>query len=67
VTGAYTLAAIDVSAYATFRKTTATALTLDFPAGSHTYKLDAVPAGGTDYARTGIVVPAGTSVHVVVE
>jgi hypothetical protein len=67
VTGAYTLAAIDVSAYAAFRKTTATALTLDFPAGSHTYKLDAVPAGGTEYARTGIVVPAGSSVHVVVE
>ena len=67
VTGAYTLAAIDVSAFAAFRRPTATALTLDFPAGSHTYKLDAVPAGGTEYARTGVVVPAGTSVHLVVK
>ncbi len=66
VTGAYTLAAIDVSAYSTVRKGTATALTLDFPGASHTYKLDTVPAGGTAYARTGMVVPVGTSVHVVV-
>ena len=66
VTGAYTLAAIDVSAFAASRKGSAAALTLDFPATSHTYKLDDVPAGRTDYARTGIVVPAGTSLHVVV-
>jgi hypothetical protein len=66
VTGAYTLAAIDVSAFAASRKGTATALTLDFPASTHTYQLDTVPAGRTDYARTGVVVPAGTSLHVVV-
>jgi hypothetical protein len=66
VTGGYTLAAIDVSAFSAFRKGTATALTLDFPATSHTYKLDAVPAGRTDYARTGVVVPPGTSLHVLV-
>jgi hypothetical protein len=66
VTGEYTLAAIDVSTFSAFRKGTPTALTLDFPAASHTYKLDTVPAGSTGYARTGVVVPAGTSVHVVV-
>ena len=66
VTGVYTLAAIDVSAFTASRKGTATALTLDFPATSHTYKLDTVPAGRTDYARTGVLVPPGTSLHVVV-
>jgi hypothetical protein len=67
VSGAYTLAAIDVSAYAANRKSTATSLGLDFPAGSHTYQLDTVASGQSIYTRTGVVVPAGTSILLVIK
>ena len=67
VTGGYTLAAIDVSTFAVNRKATATALTVDFPAGSHTYRLDAIGAGQAVYSREGVVVPPGTSILLVIQ
>jgi len=67
VTGSYTLSAIDVTAYAASRKVTPASLGLDFPAGSHTYQLDTVAAGRTVYTRTGVVVPAGTSIMLVIQ
>jgi hypothetical protein len=67
VSGAYTLAAIDVTAYASSRKPTATSLGLDFPAGSHTYQLDTLAGGQAVYTRTGVSVPAGTSILLVIK
>jgi hypothetical protein len=67
VSGSYTLAAIDVAAYAANRKATATSLGLEFPAGSHTYQLDTVGTGRAVYTRTGIVVPEGTSIMLVIQ
>jgi hypothetical protein len=67
VSGAYTLAAIDVTAYASNRKSTATSLGLDFPAGSHTYQLDTLAGGQAVYTRTGVSVPAGTSIILVIK
>ena len=66
VSGAYTLAAIDVAAYAANRKATATAPGLDFAAGSHTYQIDAIAPGRSVYTRNGVVVPAGTSIMLVI-
>jgi hypothetical protein len=56
---------IDVSAYALDRKA-AKELDNGFQATSHTYLLDAVPAGSTTYSRTGVVVPPGSSLLVVI-
>lgn len=67
ITGGYTLAAIDVSAFAADRRTSPTALTLEFPAASHTYRLDTIAAGQAVYSRTGVVVPAGTSILLVIQ
>ena len=67
VAGAYTLASIDVVAYASKRKTTATALGEDFAAGSHTYQIDTVPTGRGVYSRIGVVVPGGTSILLVIQ
>jgi hypothetical protein len=67
VTGGYTLAGIDVSAYAARRRATAAELGEDFAAGSHTYQVDAVPSGRGVYSRTGVVVPGGTSVLLVIQ
>ena len=71
VSGAYTLSAIDVSAYAANRKATATSLPFAdppaFAAGTHTYQLDTVASGQAVYTRTGVVVPAGTSILLVIQ
>jgi hypothetical protein len=67
VTGDYTLDPIDVTAYASRRKSTGTALGEDFAATSHTYQVDTVPAGRGVYSRTGIVVPGGTSIMLVIQ
>jgi hypothetical protein len=67
VSGGYTLAAIDVSAYASSRKAIATAPGVDFGSGSHTYQLDTIATGQSVYSRTGVVVPAGTSILLVIQ
>jgi hypothetical protein len=67
VSGAYTLAPIDVAAYASSRKATPTTLGLNFGAGSHTYQLDTIPAGRAVYSRAGVHVPAGTSILLVIQ
>ncbi len=67
VSGTYTLAAIDVAAYTSTRKAIATALGVDFGSGSHTYQLDTIAAGQSVYSRTGVVVPAGTSILLVIQ
>ncbi len=65
--GVYTIPAIDVSQYASSRKPIATSLLAGFEGGSHTYQLDTIPAGSTVYTRTGVAVPAGTSVLLVIQ
>jgi hypothetical protein len=67
ISGSYTLAAIDVAAFAASRRATATPLGLEFSAGSHTYQLDTVAAGRAVYTRTGVVVPTGTSIMLVIQ
>ena len=67
VSGAYVLEAIDVTAYAAYRKPVATSLVDSFPSGSHTYQLDTVAAGHAVYSRTGVVMPAGSSIHLVLQ
>jgi hypothetical protein len=63
----FTLAAVALSPYAAYRPATATALGANFAATTHTYQLDTVQAGQTTYARTGLVVPAGVTVLLVIE
>jgi hypothetical protein len=62
---AFTLGAIDVPAYRDGRKAVATPLGSTFPATTHTYKLDAAASG--TYSRPGVVVPAGTTLMVVIQ
>jgi Peptidase M30/PKD domain len=63
VSGAYSFAAIDVPTNA---PATATALS-SFTATTHTYNQDVVASGYTSYVRTGVVVPANTTLIVVVK
>jgi hypothetical protein len=67
VSGDYVLDAIDVTVYAASRKPVATPLVDSFLAGSHTYQLDSIAAGHAVYSRTGVVVPAGSSIHLVIQ
>ncbi len=62
----YSLAAIDTSAWAGNVANPASAITGTFPATTHTYSLDTIPAGAVTWARTGIVIPAKTSAYVVI-
>jgi hypothetical protein len=61
--GIYSLAAIDVPTNA---PVTATALS-SFTATTHTYNQDVVASGSTRYIRTGVVVPANTTLIMVVK
>jgi hypothetical protein len=63
-TGGYSLTAINVTTNA---PATATALASGFTATTHTYNKDIVAAGHTSYVRTGVVVPANTTLIVVVK
>ena len=63
ISGDYSLAAIDVSTNA---PATATALS-SFSSTTHTYNQDVVASGSTSYVRTGVVVPANTTLIVVVK
>jgi len=60
--GGYSLAAINVST----APATATALST-YTATTHTYNKDTVASGHTSYVRTGVVVPANTTLIVVVK
>lgn len=62
--GGYTLAAINVPSTA---PATAATLASGFTATTHTYKKDIVASGYTSYVRTGVVVPANTTLIVVVK
>jgi len=63
----YSLLPIDVSASAFLRPTTAAALVSGYTATTHTYQVDTVPAGKTTYIRNGVIVPANTTLIVVVK
>ncbi len=65
--GSYVLAPVDVSALAAQRPATATALGSGYTATTHTYQVDTVPAGRTSYVRNGVVVPANTSLIVLIQ
>lgn len=65
--GAYTLPAIDVSAFASRRPATAATLSSGYTATTHTYQIDTVAAGKTSYVRSGVVVPANTTLLVVIK
>lgn len=65
--GGYSLNAIDVSSFANLRPLTATALSSGYTATTHTYKLDTIAAGKTSYVRNGVVVPANTTLLMVIK
>jgi hypothetical protein len=65
--GIYTLDAIDTMTYAARRPVTATSLGVSFDPGTHTYQVDTVPTGSTRYRRTGVRVPAGTTLMLVIK
>lgn len=65
--GDYELTAIDVSAYADRMPPVATPLGQDFKATTQAYALDYLPPGSTPYYRTGVVVPANTTLMVVIK
>ena len=62
--GAYSLAAVDLSSYP--RPAIAASLGGNFLATTHTYQLDTIATGKTTYIRTGVVVPAGTTLLLVI-
>lgn len=62
--GGYTLMPIDVSAMAA--SLPAPSPLISYTATTHTYKVDTVAAGKTNYVRSGVVVPANTTLLVVV-
>lgn len=62
--GAYSLAAIDLSSYA--RPATAASLGSDFLATTHTYQVETVAVGKTTYIRTGVLVPPGAELLLVI-
>ncbi len=61
--GAYTLQAIDLQALAVAAPTTLTA----YQSMSHTYAKDTIAAGKTRYTRNTVIVPAKTSLNVVIK
>jgi Peptidase M30 len=63
----YTLMPIDVSAIATKIPSVASALASGFTPTTHTYLRDTIAAGATSYTRRGVVIPANTSVSVVLK
>ncbi len=63
----YSLMPIDVSAMVSLLPATASPLTSGNTATTHTYLRDTVAAGVTTYTRRGIVVPANTTVSVVIK
>lgn len=65
--GGYSLQAIDVSSLSTSVPATAAALSGGYTATTHTYQLDTVAAGKTSYVRNGAVVPANTTLLVVIQ
>ncbi|HVP66227.1 MAG TPA: PKD domain-containing protein [Anaeromyxobacteraceae bacterium] len=65
--GRYVLGAIDVSVMVATRPAVAAALPGGFTATTQTYVVDTVAAGQTKYARSGVEVPAQTTLLVVVE
>ncbi len=64
--GTYALLPIDVSALAAQRPPTATALGAAYSATTHTYQIDTIPSGKTTYVRNGVLVPANTTLLVLV-
>jgi Peptidase M30 len=62
--GAYTLQAKDLSAVGLAAPKTPGA---EFPATSHFYQRDGIPAGQSVYVRKGVVVPAGSSLMLVIK
>jgi hypothetical protein len=57
----YNLFSADLSVYAATRPANPAALTSGFTATTHTYQTDTIPPGKTNYIRSGVVVPANTS------
>ena len=64
VAGPYALQARDLS---TTVLSPAAPLTLGYAATSHTYQRDTLGTGKTSYVRNGVVVPAGTSLTVIIQ
>lgn len=64
VAGAYTLQAKDLSPLALAAPAS---LTSGYAATTHTYQRDTIAAGKTSYVRNGVVVPANTSLMVIIK
>jgi hypothetical protein len=65
--GDYALGAINVSSYASRRPTSGPTLGSGYRATSQTFVTDTVAAGKTTYVRNEVLVPAGTSLTVIVK
>ena len=65
VAGAYTLQAKDLSP--PLALATPASLTLGYAATSHTYQRDTIAAGKTSYVRNGVVVPANTTLILIIK
>lgn len=65
--GEYTLSAIDISARSSIRPNTGAGLSSGYRATSQTFIEDTVAAGKSSYVRNEVLVPAGTSLTVIVK
>jgi hypothetical protein len=65
--GGYNLLPIDLSSYAASRPKIATKLTSGFTPTTQTYFLDTVASGKTNYTKTGVVVPANTTLIITIK
>lgn len=65
--GGYNLVPIDLSSYASTRPKIASKLVSGFTPTTQTYFLDTVASGKTSYIKTGVVVPANTTLIITIK
>jgi hypothetical protein len=66
VEGEYTLSAVDIASLSRMRPNSGSTLSSGFRATSQTFIEDSVGPGRSSYTRNGVLVPAGTSITVIV-
>ena len=64
--GGYALGQIDVSVLSSLRPASGAAMSSSYPATSQTFIADTVASGRTTYIRNNVMVPAGTSLVVII-
>jgi len=63
----YNLQPIDLSGYSSIRPTSASPLSSGFTATTHTYQIDLITTGKSNFTRSGIIVPANTNFILVIK